>query len=65
MKILTTICYTICISCLLLSLVLALLMIWTDFEFWWTWKVFASSAVFMLASVVALSLIKLSTAKGQ
>ncbi|MGB0768114.1 MAG: hypothetical protein ACPGYV_10430 [Phycisphaeraceae bacterium] len=63
MKLLTTICYTICIACLLVSVVLAMLMIWTDFEFWWTWKVFASAAVFMTASVVALSLIKLSDKK--
>ena len=63
MKILTTICYTICIACLIISVFLALLLIWTDFEFWWTWKVFASSAVFMLASAVTLSLIKLSSSK--
>lgn len=63
MKILSTICYTICIACLIISVVLALLLIWTDFDFWWTWKVFASSAVFMLASAVTLSLIKLSGSK--
>lgn len=61
MKILTTACYTVCIACLILSVVLALILIWTDFEFWWAWKVFASSAIFMLASVVTLSLLKLSS----
>ncbi|MBX2853290.1 MAG: hypothetical protein KTR15_16270 [Phycisphaeraceae bacterium] len=64
MKILTTICYTICIFCLVVAVVLAMLTIWTDFKLWWTWKVFASAAVMMTASLVTLSLLRFAQGKS-
>jgi O-antigen ligase len=59
LKKLNTICFTICVVCIVLGSVLALAMIWTeikDNEF--VWKFWLTIGVFFLASALTLSVTK-------
>jgi hypothetical protein len=58
-KKLNIICYTICIICIVISVVLCLMLIWGDFEREVIWKSFLTLTVFFLASALTLSVNKM------
>ena len=55
---LNIICYTVCIVCIIVGVVLTLLIIWIDVEREIAWKSFVTILVFFLASTLTLSVNK-------
>ena len=59
LKQLNTICYTICIVCIIAGVVLALILIWGDVNSEIVWKGLMTIGVFMFGSAVTLSVNKM------
>ncbi len=55
LKHLNTICYTICIVCIVFGVILALTLIWGDWNNEFAWKGFMTIGVFFLGSALTLS----------
>ncbi len=55
LKHLNTICYTVCVVCIIAGVILALTLIWGGWENEIAWKGFMTIGVFFLASVLTLS----------
>ena len=59
LKRLNTICYTICIVCIVAGVVFALILIWGELENEIAWKGFMTIGVFFLGSALTLSVNKM------
>ncbi len=59
LKQLNTICYTICIVCIIAGVVLALILIWGDVNSEIVWNGLMTIGVFMFGSAVTLSVNKM------
>ncbi len=59
LKHLNTVCYTICIVCIIAGVILALSLIWGGWENEFVWKGFLTIGVFFLASALTLSVNKM------
>ena len=64
MKLLNTVCYTICIVCIIAGVLLSLVLIWGDIENKIAWKGFMTIGVFFLASTLTLSVNKVIERPG-
>ncbi len=56
---LNKICFTICIVCIVLGVVLSLAIIWGDFKDEFVWKSWLTTGVLFLASALMLSVSKM------
>ena len=64
LKPLNTICYTICIICIVAGVLFSLILIWGDIENKIAWKGFMTIGVIFLASTLTLSVNRMMTRSG-
>jgi hypothetical protein len=62
---LNTVCYTICIICIVAAVVIALTLIWGDLENELIWKSLVTVGVFFLASALTLSVNRMIEGRGR
>jgi hypothetical protein len=65
LKQVNSICYAVCIVCIIVGVVLALALIWGDFNDKIAWKGFMTIGVLFLASTLTLSVNRMIDRPGQ